>query len=601
MLVTVTLYESTGLSPGNSMESIDSLRNLLAPNVKFQIDEVALKQDKGLSIVRLDVPYDSAKALDYAVIGSMGYWIYDITWLNDNCCSLSLVCDVITSVGIDNIKVLGGWCIRRCVTDDTLFSNTIPEPFTPTDHFVIVNGNVITHQGSIDDDLNLVIATTDLSVSVTDPLAEPWKVPEELVAATGEVVGVFTPRISPLDMFTIYHMDVWNGSGVLESKQTTVPYTSAFTIDSKITQRNLATVFALGLDAVIQQAYILPKNYVSQLNYVDTVPDWPWWSDPTRADGTLVDTVKCDDQVVASDLSPTYGQYHNNKVYTGQFMKVVLLSLTSGEEEMFDIEEIIADTAPNNIFWRITADVRYNGFPMCYPQTFKGTPNMRYLGAVKGAQWQTAPIKQVGESGELTRRIQRRQQFVGNAITSAIGGAFDTARGEAGFRLSSEFGDKSMASLVGSYLQSGAAKSAAAGGALVSGVVSEIAHYTIGSGYNETHVPSLPFNQLPTMQNYLGNDFYDYIIRLSDMDTKRLDDFYTQFGYAVNDKFEESFFRGRQYFNFVQAESISVRLIGYSDGFLIKTVKAQLEAGIRIWHVLPNQEYYTQGNPILEG
>lgn len=587
MLVTVTLYKSTGLSPGNSMESIDSLRTLLAPNVKYQIEEVALKQDKGLSIVRLDVPYENAKDLDYAVIGNMGYWIYDVTWLNDNCCSLSLVCDVITSVGIDNIKVLGGWCVRRHVTDDTLFSNNIPEPFTPTDHFVIVNGNVIAHQGDVTTDINLVIATTDLSVSNPDPIADPWKVPEDLVATVGEVVGVFVPRIHPLDMFTVYHMDVWNGNGVLESRQTTVPYTSAFRVESPATQRNLATIFELGLDTVIQQAYILPKDYISQLNYVDTVPDWPWWSNPERLDGTLIDTIKCDDQVVASDLSPTYGQYHNNKVYTGQFMKVVLLSLTSGEEEMFDIEDIIADTAPNNIFWRITADVRYNGFPMCYPQTFKGTPNMKYLGVVKGAQWQTAPIKQTGESGYLARQIQRRQQFAGSAISNAVGGYNTEVNAIANTDLAAF--DRGMA-----QRQKGRSD-------LVGGVVSEIAYYTVGGGYNEKNVPSLPFNQLPTMQNYLGNNFYDYIIRLSDMDTKRLDDFYTQFGYAVNDKFEESFFRGRQYFNFVQAESISVRLIGYSDGFLIKTVKAQLEAGIRIWHVLPNQEYYSQGNPILEG
>lgn len=587
MLVTVTLYKSTGLSPGNSMESIDSLRTLLAPNVKYQIEEVALKQDKGLSIVRLDVPYENAKDLDYAVIGNMGYWIYDVTWLNDNCCSLSLVCDVITSVGIDNIKVLGGWCVRRHVTDDTLFSNTISEPFTPTDHFVIVNGNVINHSGEVTSDMSFVISTSDLSVKVTNPLAEPWKVPEDLVTTVGEVVGVFTPRISPLDMFTIYHMDVWNGQGILESKQTTVPYTSAFRLDSPAAQRNLATLLGLNLDIVIQQAYILPKDYISQINYVDTVPEWPWWSDPERLDGTLVDTIKCDDQVVVSDLSPTYGHYNNNKVYTGQFMKVVLLSLTSGEEEMFDIEDIISDTAPENIFWRIVADVRYNGFPMCYPQTFKGTPNMKYLGVVKGAQWQTAPIKQTGESGYLSRQIQRRQQFVGSAISNAIGGYNTEVNAIANTDLSAF--DRGMA-----QRQKGRSD-------LVGGVVSEIAYYTVGGGYNEKNVPSLPFNQLPTMQNYLGNNFYDYIIRLSDMDTKRLDDFYTQFGYAVNDKFEESFFRGRQYFNFVQAESISVRLIGYSDGFLIKTVKAQLEAGIRIWHVLPNQEYYSQGNPILEG
>jgi hypothetical protein len=98
--------------------------------------------------------------------------------------------------------------------------------------------------------------------------------------------------------------------------------------------------------------------------------------------------------------------------------------------------------------------------------------------------------------------------------------------------------------------------------------------------------PVVAFPQEYGAQAYLGNVFYLYRTRLSDNDMVRADNFFTQFGYAQDKKFEISDLQNRQYFNFIKTRDADI--VGNAP-LRIRLQCAQLfNSGVRLWHVLPN-------------
>lgn len=582
MILSVTLYKNTGLSPGNVVDDLSLLTRWFGGGSIEVPNPVAVKQEKGIISIKVNIQYTSIESVDYAIIGKFGYWVTGITMLNDNVCMLELSCDYFSSVGLSSIVIVGGWCTRRHVNDDTLFSNTIPEPFTPTEIMKVDLGGTIQRSGGYSEDLNIVISTTDLSVSFYGEddspvnLAQPWQIPASLVESLGTTVGLFTPRINNLSVFTNYYMTV-NVNGYSTTKETQVPYTSAFNLNSQAVQSEIAQMYSIGLDNVILDSYILPGKYIENVQYYtpSTIDSWIsaltslFDKTASRSPNCLISRIGCTDSTVSSKLSATFGSYKNNKVYSGQFQKIVLLSRVSGETVENDIEDIL--NSSNSIMYKVGADVRYNGRPFVYPAYYKGTTNSDYICMVSGSEWQKSPIKQIGSSGYLSSRVDRVQGIISNGVGSAIGAAASPLEG---------------LSNVGDIAKN-----------IAQPAIGEVVSNTLGTGYIEAKRPNLNFCQIPSLQNYIGNDFYDYRIRLSDGDMRRFDEFLTQFGYAVNETLTKDCFTGRMYFNYVKAESVSIKLTGVSDLAIIQGVKSAIEAGVRVWHTAPNQAYLTD-NPI---
>lgn len=597
MIASVTFYKSTGLSPGNSMESTAMVQAAFYDKA-LSVPECALKQNKGLVTVRVQMKYSESEKVDYCIIGRVAYYVVGVDMPNDDVAIFTLTCDYITTVGIDNIEVLGGWCIRRHVNDDTLFSNTINEPFTPTENMVLESGGIV-EKGStvLSKDLNVVIATVDLSISGEEAkkYATPYFINPSLAEDLGSKVGLFTPRINNLDVFTWYKMDVMNQDNTISTKQTTVPYTAAFDLDTDAVQSEIAQMYALGLDNVILQSYIIPSEFVDNILYAPTsrIPQWALniFGVALRQPNCAIDAIGSNFTIKQSSLKPKFSDnYKNNKVFTGQFQRYDILSLTSGDEMQFEPEDII--NPEGNIFWRICADLRWNGCPYVFPMNYKDNINVNYIGMIKGAQWMTSPIKQIGESGYLAGRIDRVQGIIGNTAANIFNDSLS-------WKMNGHMNMPQVSGYIGTPSgydpeQKNAVLHAAQG---VESMLGELASNTIGTGYLEANVPRIPFNQTPTLQNYLGNKFYEYRIRMSDSDMRRFDEFLTQFGYAVNEKLTSDCFVGREHFNYVKAESVDVRLNSISDMNYVGGVKSSLERGIRIWHKAPTVSAMSD-NPI---
>lgn len=529
MVASVKFYRSTGLTPGNVLDSPAKLDSLGFSS--FSVPSVAILQDRGVFKIRVNTTYSTIADVDYCKINDQCYWVTGINMLNENVAECTLEQDAYTTMGSSGFTIVSGWCKRRHVTSDALWANTIPEPFTPSEHLQIDFGSKF-GGGYSNDDLGVVLSLVDLSTPVDFENPDEWRSTFYKAEAEGlpGIFGVCVPDIPELSQATMYRLTIGGTEHIAF-----IPPTAAFDNDNSIVNFWLYALYKLGLDSLIVYAYTIPGEYVAT----------------GRPSSGFFSQLSYSERTVASDLSPQFGSYHNNKVYSGQFQKFTLISLTSGDSAEYDVENI---ALTNTIAYKICADMRYNGYPMARPSVYYGEPNTELLGVVKGSEWASAPLK-----------------FMGSPGTESMGAYMNQ-----------------ISSLIGSILPVANKNYVGAAGGATSSLLSGI------DALNPT-VPHVKFPQTPTMQNYFGNKFMDYRIRLSDGDMTRFDNFLTQFGYAVSEPLTQSCLSGRQYFNYVQAEGVDVK--GAMQNHIKQGIISALQSGVRIWHTAPSLSAMTN-NPI---
>ena len=165
MVASVTLYYETGLSPGNCLDSISKLSSLAFTAKTFP--NVAIKQDRGRVDIKINATYADVKNADYCKINSSGYWVTGINMLNDHCAMVLLQQDYLTTIGVSNLSIVSGWCTRRSVSDDTLFKNTLPENFTPSQELVVSGCTEISNGSSETGHINVLLCNLDI-LNLTD-------------------------------------------------------------------------------------------------------------------------------------------------------------------------------------------------------------------------------------------------------------------------------------------------------------------------------------------------------------------------------------------------------------------------------------------------
>lgn len=601
MVVKVKGYYGTGLTPGNSLSNKDILGSA---GVSFRtFPDVAVKQSRTLAIAKIAATWSLVADLDYVTINDDCYWVTAIEMLNDNVAQLRLMYDAITSVGISNVRVISGWCTRRCVNDDTLFANTISEAFTPQQELVIDFGSRLAPNTSKGQN-NFVVLTCGLYEVPTEPDLEKQKAtfyapPEGVIADVGEFLGVVVPEVPELNDFTSFTMDMGT---VFELLNSTVdsPMSSVFNLDSSKVQYTLSKLNALGLNNAIVYAYSIPDCYCS-VNDIEYLGDEP----------VQIAHMHSKQVNLESTLPIKFGNYKNNKVYSGQFMTYTLLSMASGDGNSFPVDEIVSYESEGSqyVFYTMCADLQYIGYPFIFPTYYHGAFNKNMIGAVNGAQWMQAPIKEVGNEGYYWGQANKNLnatmagiRTLGSALGVAgnVSGALaDSSGALANYREVMGYGDSQSAAYwldQGSNSWSGVNTKVDTRG--IGSIVDAAVHFN-GAGKVERSMPDVKFSQLYTMQNYFGNAFFEYRVRLSDADMERFDRYLTMFGYAVNEPLTSDCFKGREYFNFVKAEAVNIKTDGYPLHIRNQIVQS-LEQGVRLWHVMPVESAFND-NPIVVG
>ena len=562
MVASVTLYYETGLSPGNCLDSISKLSSLAFTAKTFP--NVAIKQDRGRVDIKINATYADVKNADYCKINSSGYWVTGINMLNDHCAMILLQQDYLTTIGVSNLSIVSGWCTRRSVSDDTLFKNTLPENFTPSQELVVSGCTEISNGSSETGHINVLLCNLDI-LNLTD-LAKAYT-----ATLAGKDVNVVVPKLPSIsDGGTKYY---FHPQGASNTYSTNIAMTKAFNPNNTKVKEGVSEVRALGIESCIGASYNLPLQ----------------WVDATE-DGNGVYTMFVDKwKNTKSSLSTHWGSYKNNKVYSGQFQSIVCYSICSGEQNTFKVEDIV--NSDGNITWTLFADLRYNGYPACKPSTYRNKNNSSMFGVVKGANWQQTPFMYTyGSSGYAVGLQSAAQNYVANQL------------GVAGGIVGS--GANIVSGMIGSDLSGGEAQANnfALGTKIVSNGVSAGARLAMNRvNFNDNvrsllkATPEIQFPVIPQLQDFVGNKFYELHYRLSNTDMTRFDNYLTQFGYAVSEKLTTACFTGRTHFNYVQGEDVTLNAT--APLYLRNGAAEQIMNGVRIWHTKPSSSALVD-NPI---
>lgn len=587
MIGSVVLYKHTGLDTNNVLDNGNILATV-APNNIVSGGSIAIKQDRGLTYIRLDKTYDEVKDVDYAEINNQYYFVIGCVMINDNCAELTLLFDAITTVSTNGFSINSGMITRCHVNEDKPFTNTIPEPFEPTNNFELKMGGIIEGSTGIDktenkEYMSLILATADISQEIdTAKFYEGiyGGISQEVIdLIKDKLLGICIANIPLLQVYTQYGFDEVDEAETTKQYFAYVAQCAVFDGTKQEVQKGCKALNELGLDNVILYAYMLPGMYIKSMETADE-------------NEALISQVKTINENIQSNTEIfSKGQFKNAKVWSGQFQTYNIISNMSGDTMQFSPEDVyhVYDQTQSSIYVRLklTADARYNGYPIVYPRQYKNSPNTAKIGLVRGAKWEESPLKFYGRSGsELQYQIQQKE--------------LDRNFGRTGRQTT-----MNTIGTTANIVTTQNTKSGLLSGGL--NLFNNIASmYDNGLQYANNQyihdfmkqVPDIKFMPTPEFADYFGNVFYDYVIRMSFDDMTRFDNFLTQNGYAVYETFKSWMFNSREHFNYLQGENISIS--SECDQYTKNIIKAQIEGGVRIWHEMPNVIAMTD-NPIVGG
>ncbi len=375
-------FVNTGLNPSNSPSSISMLfANPSINNYIINFEPIYRLQPYVLDSIDVDKPFISLQGLDYIVLRNssyedIGYFVTDIQMINTNNARIYLVLDAVGTVGLgvnSNYKLLSGWATRRhyTTTEDTLFSNVLPEAFTPTKPSVM-NYEEITFNN---DRTNLVASTLNLSdnlgklkldnyllesktATIIKPIIVGGTSPTKITLPQNSETGGFPQTIQNL---TLYDGEI-------------------------LGQETFNKLQAFDMMNVITASYQVPTELLSA----------------SSKEGARFTSISGTGKGYTSNLGYNFSSYiPRNKKVISTGSSYSLISVLSGESLSFDAWELYHGGQSSPRF-NIMADITPSGKPYCRPEYYrgiKGTGLFAYFKTVAGTSWANVPIITNGENG----------------------------------------------------------------------------------------------------------------------------------------------------------------------------------------------------------
>lgn len=589
MVVNVRCYYDTGFNLQNIPYTADILTENFRPKT---FPDCFLLQNKGLATLRINTSWNEIDGVDYLLIqtdtANVWYFVTGIAMLNENCAELQLVMDALTTCGLNNIEITSGWCIRRHVSDDSLFSNIIPEPFTPSNELVLDKGKELK--------LSFTTQYSDI-VGATFNLAGTYNSAQEFKSGEGSTVVVpkiptfpkFTPPRKPKTQIRMEYKPITN------IYLNELPNLYLFILDSVFD--NIMVARSLGLDMGITACYRVPNEWVGEMIIGQFI------------EPELIDSMKNNRGDVDSQLPFQYTTALNNKVFA-LFNNYVLSSICSGERLEFNADEIYQNTSsPLFTLW---ADLSPNGCPFARPQYYRGNNSDPFMMCVKGMNWQNTPLAFNIKSGAAFDVMRYNTDLASKSV--AMTASNTKAVTDSLFTLASMTPsiDRGHMKKGGTYNVTNRHTNR---GDILSGAqslvntaidsVNENVQYGLSldkmnidwQQEQNYRVPEIRFPRDESIQNFIGNTFWVYRTRLSQNDVARFDKFLSMYGYAVDEALTDECFNCRQNFNYVVCRDVNIKV--NQSSFIRRMAESQLEGGVRIWHTVPDSSYYTLPNPIV--
>lgn len=593
MNYSVTLYNKTGFNAVNIPYSATVLAAAAASTLTP--DVVDLVQNYTIDHIDISATFNQVKNADYAKIGDWYYMIDGVTMLSDDVARIHLIPDYLLSAGISNLMFTDGYVVRRTVDpdDDEFGDYTEPDPYLGCNEPLVLETSDMIFNNASDKEYTVVTATIDLEM-----LGELPK--ETLDASKWSYTGtnkkesdyVITPNTQAFAIdetdFTIYKLSILN-------KTVTSPGTAAFDGSSSTIQKGIRTARDLGLDGSVLSQVSIPESYISATDVSDRY---------SQLTGKGI--------VTASGLNKKYNtEIRHNRLLVGDICKYGLIS-ASGEKVEFAPEDIMTkeDSQPNV---RCIADPRPDGKPYFrYEKYLKNiTIESFFMNSISGLAWREAPLVYAGASGSAIIRQNSatrlailkesnnlaNEQAIAGGIGSYIGLFGGTAERSVDPNIKSgknmdSFTASSLTGLFsyGMELYERSASIRATNAIYGIEAQQERFNYNI-QAHLVTPEINFPYSA-DAVRDFMGNGVIAYRYHPSSQDVNRLDTILSQYGYKMTKKLGKEDFSIGQYYTYVQAQGASVG--GSLPKWWNDGIAAQLSAGVRVWKVKPNTNYYEQ-------
>lgn len=430
MIASIDVFYNTGFTTTN----IPSSKSILYNNFTARsFSDCAVKQNYMLATIRIASSFDDIDGADYIVLKqpnkSTFYFVNNIVMINDNCAELSLIMDALTTVGLDNIEIISGWCIRKHVTDDSLMSNVLPEPFSPSHDLTLEVTDVLKPNISFSDtgtnkqynyqapdsptnNINPRRDETNLNiVCASFNLLGDFNEAQKYVVQGSESDAVICPKcpkmpktVGSQNQKSHYTEIKFSVPGTI-SDFYKIPMTYMFDGSGLNVKENLDSARALGLDNGITASYLIPYNYVliAQRYDINTDKIYHYLFDYLTSNyGDLDTSIKFKYDV--DGYVPM-----NNKVYA-LWNIFTIMSTCSGARSEFSADEIYEPKPNEDGTFHVTfyADLSPNGRPYFSPKYYYGTNRNSYSLAIAGMPWQNQPIAYDRLSGNAFDSVNRQ-------------------------------------------------------------------------------------------------------------------------------------------------------------------------------------------------
>lgn len=532
------------------------------------------------------------------------FWLvagYD--YLSSDTLSLHIVLDgFLTAGGTAGITSASGYVKRKTVSDDTYGKYNQNDPLlVPSQNLIFRSIDKFALNDPNEDYYTVVLSTINLLYLGSTPASEMGLTYGDVTA--GEAVVV--PQVPKIP-------DSWKTTVEYGNYSYTIPAGFCFLLDASMTvnsetsypvQEGIARARSLGIEGGILAMYSLPKS-----KFTVTAPDISW-SSPIFGSITihlgLVTKITSTEKSFNSSINFNFASVNNKRALYGGLEKVKVVSVASGEQAEYEIEDLYSPTAQNTtVTVKEIADGRAHGKPIFYPRYFmdkeQSADNM--LSSVSGIEWQNVPLIFDYASGEgLTRTKFFASKDIGvqNMLDSQGTGAAGLVMNTATDLLSNGISGN-LVGAIGSAINNGSALAEYYNKMELDWrTFARNRSLEMKSMMIETRVvaPEVNFPASESVRDFIGNGVLVAFVTPTDADIARFDKILNMYGYSCSgDALSASDLTAGLHYSYVEASGVAIQSNIAIDKNIKEMAEAQIEAGIRIWKERPNFALYTQAN-----
>ena len=611
----VRLFYNTGL---NTVNIVDNPAILKTAPFK-DVPALDILQGEFLSSINVKATREDVKNVDYCILTdtvSDEEFFYTVDAFQASSLDvqmLTITLDALMTLGkitngIDKIQFADGMVERHHVkkVDDEYGAFCEPDPF------LVPSKELALDQAYVFDTTSVPQKIIIESTISLDTQADNY----EAVTYIGEdQLSVTVPTVAPV----VENTNVYAFGATYKT-----PGTEYFDYSFEKVQKGVSSVRALGVEGGILNSYCVPESMCS---YV-----------PTEQEGRILGLWGIGDSSLPADTHLDFeydDTVFNKRVLYGSLNSVVIASVANGTRMSFKPEDLKGESGTIKI--EIETDPRPNGRPYFFPEYYKGlSGTIRNGSAVPGMTWANAPLVYTGSSGSTLSELQydmtinemisnkgqaiyeNRVQGIQGAISSFTGSPQLEQTKTGYYNLNNTKGINSHFALQAKNDAIMSANKASLAAYAINAAVGlantgvnyimnrddlqrrydlesrrELQTFSIG---RSVVAPDLHFPMSVTTRDFVGNGAVVLRYRPDYSDIVKLDKILTMYGYKDTKFLEASDFVGRAKFNYVMATGVTIT--GNYPKWLREAAAAQISAGVRVWHQLPDISVYTDGTNV---